>query len=572
MHLNKSYYIILLLLLSTISALAQSSKSYLEIKCTEKQHRHYRPICRLQGNYTSSAKAIKALQNRIAKLRTKGYCEANIDSITQQKKIIIAYVHLGKQYQFKTALTADSTHHSNTQNTFNNIYLSQQIQRKWLQKQNNRGYPFAKLSVEKITADSNQIATIWHLDRGDYMVWDTIITKGSAKIGKRFLHHYLNIGINKNFSEQTLQQVSQRLKSLDFAEQIKPAEIEFVQNKAQLYTYLNRAKSNRFDGIIGLQSSKYSNRMELTGEINLLLNNTFKAGESILFHWQKYEAKSQQLNLNLMYPYIIASTGCDLQLHISKHDSTYITTSINLGIRILQRGKQYVKVFYKNNSSHLIATLHLATATVLPNYADTKTNMWGIGIGLQRLNYPFNPQKGYRLACNLSVGTHTIDKNKAIPQQLYSNIKLANTLRNINWNAALYLPLFRKISYAIKSKGGWLSGSRLFANDLFQIGGLATLRGFNENSFRASQYVTARNELLLIPQKNTAFYLFCDVGYYRNQLDNHSYSDTPVGMGFGFNFATKSGIFSLNYAVGKQKNQDFSLKEAKVHFGFISRF
>ncbi len=572
MQIKNSSYVILLLLFSAVNALAQTNKPRLVIKCAEKHNGCYRSVYKLQGTYRTAQKAMEALQYHIRKLRSKGLWEANIDSIKRQQQVITAYVHLGKQYQLKNILLTDNTNQPASLKSITDIRLSQQAQKSLLKKLNNSGYPFAKFRAEQITTENNQLLTKWRLDKGEYTVWDSIITKGNAKIGKRFLHNYLNIAVGKSFSEQVLQKVSQRLQALEFVEEIKPAEIEFVKNKAQVYTYLNKTKSNRFDGIIGLQSGKNSEKLEVTGEVNLLLNNTFKAGERIQFNWQKYEAKSQNLALKFMYPYIIASAGCDLQLDIAKHDSTYITTAINLGVRILQRGTRYLKVFYENRTSNLIATQHLGTATVLPDYADTKRSMWGLGFSMQHLDYPFNPKKGYRLELNTALGTHTINKNSKIPEQLYEGVRLSSTLKHLQWNTAFYLPIFKNISYALKSKGGWLSGGSLFANDLFQLGGLATLRGFNENSFRASQYVTARNELLLIPKRNTAFYLFCDTAYYKNSIDGIKHSDTPLGFGFGFNFATKSGIFSLNYAVGKQKNQSISLKEAKVHFGFVSRF
>jgi hypothetical protein len=66
--------------------------------------------------------------------------------------------------------------------------------------------------------------------------------------------------------------------------------------------------------------------------------------------------------------------------------------------------------------------------------------------------------------------------------------------------------------------------------------------------------------------------LFADLAYYESEILEEKTSDYPIGLGFGLNFATKAGIFSLNYALGKQENQSFNLRSAKIHFGFISRF
>ena len=40
----------------------------------------------------------------------------------------------------------------------------------------------------------------------------------------------------------------------------------------------------------------------------------------------------------------------------------------------------------------------------------------------------------------------------------------------------------------------------------------------------------------------------------------------------GGSFETKAGIFSLNYAVGKQLNNPIDFSSAKIHFGFLNQF
>ena len=48
--------------------------------------------------------------------------------------------------------------------------------------------------------------------------------------------------------------------------------------------------------------------------------------------------------------------------------------------------------------------------------------------------------------------------------------------------------------------------------------------------------------------------------------------DFPVGIGAGLNFETGAGIFGISTAVGKTRDIPFNLRNAKIHFGFISVF
>jgi hypothetical protein len=45
-----------------------------------------------------------------------------------------------------------------------------------------------------------------------------------------------------------------------------------------------------------------------------------------------------------------------------------------------------------------------------------------------------------------------------------------------------------------------------------------------------------------------------------------------AGVGVGLALETKSGLFSLAYAAGKNKDLPFNFRESKIHFGFVSLF
>jgi hypothetical protein len=49
-------------------------------------------------------------------------------------------------------------------------------------------------------------------------------------------------------------------------------------------------------------------------------------------------------------------------------------------------------------------------------------------------------------------------------------------------------------------------------------------------------------------------------------------ADYPLGFGAGINMQTRAGIFSLNYALGKQFDNPINVGNAKIHIGYINRF
>ncbi|WP_372751705.1 BamA/TamA family outer membrane protein [Labilibaculum sp.] len=526
--------------------------------------------------------AFARLKNKISKWKQNAYWEASVDTVRFSKDTILAFLHRGQKYEwdeihFRYAdssglVSLEEFLELKQRKLIRSIDL-ESSPNKILNQMGNKGYPFAQLSLSEISISEEKISGEWSVELNDFIRWDEMIVKGNSKIKARFLQGYLGIHPNKTYREDRSEAISEKIENLAFVKEIKPAEIEFVSGKARVYNYLEKVAANQFDGIIGFQTNEDDNKLELTGEVNLLLQNTFLAGESIGFNWQKVDEDSQNLSVEFIYPYLITSSlGLDFTLDIEKKDTSYISTGIDMGIRFSQSGKNYSKLFFKRNSSSLLATDYLATATVLPDYADVASNLFGFAYNFENLDYSFNPKRGWILNLNLATGKHKIKKNSAISSELYDDVDLSGTIIDAEWTIELNVPIQQKISLRFRSKSGIRESNDLFQNDLFSLGGMNSLRGFNEDSFRASAYSVLTSELRFIPQQNSSFYLFYDAAYYRNDYLDDKTEDYPWGVGFGLNFATKSGIFSLNYGVGKQKNSTLDLQSAKIHFGFASRF
>lgn len=531
--------------------------------------------------FSSKELAVKRLKNEISKLKKNGYLEASIDSIAFRNDTILAIIHQGGKYDCMeinfTGITDLGLSDLGLQSlkrrksaSFSDLKI---VQAKVLTHLGDNGYPFAQLELLEINIDDKKVCGDWKIKQNNFIRWDSLVLKGTSNVKPKFLRKYLGIHPNKTYREKTVKSISDKINNLAFAKEIKAPEIEFSNGKAKIYTFLEKETANQFDGLVGFQTNKESKKLELTGEVKLVLENAFLAGESIRFKWQKYEENSQNLSLGIVYPYLFSSNlGVDFAFDIQKKDSVYLSTSFDMGIRFSQSGKNFSKLFFKRNSSSLLATNHLASTSVLPDYADIKSYLYGFAYHFENLDYFFNPKKGWNLSFTVATGTHKTNKNSNIRDELYDDIDLSNNLLDAEWILEYNIPIREKISFRMRNKGGIKDSKNLFQNDLFKLGGLNSIRGFNEDSFRVSDYSIITTELRFVPQKNSSFYLFWDGGYYSNKYLKNKIEDYPWGIGFGLNFATKTGIFTLNYALGKQQNTNLDFQEAKIHFGFVSRF
>ena len=80
------------------------------------------------------------------------------------------------------------------------------------------------------------------------------------------------------------------------------------------------------------------------------------------------------------------------------------------------------------------------------------------------------------------------------------------------------------------------------------------------------------NEIRFLFAKKSYLQAFFDFAGYEKRLTNNYRSDFPFGFGIGIAFDTKAGIFSLNYALGKQLGNPIKFASGKINFGYTAVF
>ncbi len=279
--------------------------------------------------------------------------------------------------------------------------------------------------------------------------------------------------------------------------------------------------------------------------------------------------------MRFIFPFIFKTPfGPDASFKLYKKDTTYLEVNPNLGIQYHLSGGNYFKAFVNQRQLSLINTKGLENLTTLPPYADITSTLYGLSLRSEKLDYRLNPRKGYSIVASAAAGNKTIKKNEKIDDVVYTGLKLKSVQYHGEILAELFFPLMNRSAIKLGANCAYLKNSTLFQNELFRIGGLKTLRGFDEESIFASQYFIFTLEYRFILEENSYLYFFGDGGYYENQSVSYSGDryDAPYGFGTGISFETKAGIFSISYALGKQFDNPVSFRGGKVHFGIVNYF
>jgi len=273
------------------------------------------------------------------------------------------------------------------------------------------------------------------------------------------------------------------------------------------------------------------------------------------------------------FPYLFYSSfGIDGAFAFEKKDTSYINLDFSLGVRYYLQQKNYLRAYYHLKTARLIGGNSLQYLTELPTDIDYKTHIYGLEIVFSKLDYLFNPRKGYAFSFTTAVGQRNIIKNNNITDSLYNEINLSSLQLQLQGQFDVYFPIKNKWVWYTAFKTGHLQATQLFENETFRLGGLKTIRGFDQQSIFASTYGIISNELRFIFSKKSYLQAFFDVAWYECKLNSGYRSDIPFGFGAGISFDTKAGMFSFNYALGKQLNNPIRLNNGKITFGYAVVF
>ncbi len=450
----------------------------------------------------------------------------------------------------------------------------------------NNGYPFATIALDSIVMDTSSLSASFKLEKNALIYFDTLDFGGTAMIKKRFLQNYANINPGSLYNESALTNLDARLSELPFLKVVRPMGIYFYGNKARPVVYLDNRKASSFDGIIGFApNSALNNKLVITGDINLKLQNLLGSGKSLEVNYRSFLSGSQDLQMKFNWPYFMNTRmGIDYAFRFLKYDTTYLDLFNDIGLQYRFAGNNYLKVFYQVQKVSLLQvdTNAILLNGALPVFNDVKNDLYGLGVRRSKLNYFLNPSKGYLVEMDIGAGTKRIIRNSTINSlripaggesyNLYDSLKLVTMQYRANLNFSKYFRLPSNFVLLTQARAAIVYAQNLFLNELFRIGGLKTLKGFDEQSIFANKYGIANIELRYLFQQNSSFILFGNAAWYQNAVRKPILEDTPWGVGAGMNIETGAGIFSLYYAVGKQRNNPVEIRNAKIHFGFINYF
>jgi hypothetical protein len=415
-----------------------------------------------------------------------------------------------------------------------------------------KGFSMSKSQLKSIRKANGILYCELFIEKSNKRTLDNIIINGYDKFPKSHKSNLVRLFKNKTFNQSNLEKLYTNINKYNFVNQIKYPEILFKKDSTITYIYLERAKSNTFDGVIGFTNDD-QNKITFNGYLDLQLDNILNSGEQFTLFWKSNGKEQKTFNASFEIPYVFNTpVGIKTELQILKQDSTFqnTRTSVNFG-------------YYFNYNSRLYAGYETTESSDIQN-----TNS---------INISDYKNRFYTTSFDYSI----IDRIDILfPEKTKIKFKFGAGQRNskIQSNNQFFLSLNAKHNFEINERNSinvkleshYLQSNQYILNELHRFGGINSIRGFNENSLQATLLTSLQSEYRYRLSSNLYTHTILDYAFYEDSLSNLKTNLYGVGLGIGI--LTKNGLLKLVYANGIQKQQNFNLSNSIVHLSLLAYF
>lgn len=505
------------------------------------------------------------INNRLIDLWSQGYLYSGVDSIQADT----VYMHYGKH----VAGRVDTLRVYNVEEgTFSVETISrgddfQQVVRKSLWRYANEGHPFVQVKLRGLEIRDETFSGSLDIFPGPVVRFDSISLLSKVNVGRDFLARALEVEKGKPYSERNYQNLQFYLQRLPFLRLQSPPDITFSEGKSIIYLDLAESGDNSFEGVVGLLPRQSSDeKLAITGYLNLGLVNLFKSGKSLDFTWNRFADESQAVDLSYYHPYLLSTPlFLSVQFNLLKQDSSFLTQSWQLESGTFLGKHSEVTVGYEVENGNLIDPQDL---DIVSGVADFSSKVYTLGLGSSFYPRPLSLKNQIRYHLKAGLGEKKIINNPAITSDAYDTLLLTSRLIRLNGGFKYLYRLMDRLALYHLTEGQLLYNDQILTNELARLGGLKTIRGFNENFFYAQHYAYSRLEIRQYFERSSYFMAFYDQMILSRQ-NNYS---APTGFGLGLTLDTSNGLFTFATAMGFSSNIPLDPNNIKIHLGYTSRF
>ena len=493
----------------------------------------------------------------VEKLIIKGYIDHQID---EKKKIndstfVFKYtlnqktnfIHIYMDSIYKKVIDPTSKDYIDI-----NFEESENFIKSIIGKLENKGYPFSKVNLTNIQKKNNTLFAQLNITLNSKRYINNFVVYGYEKFPEGQKKNLLRNYQKKLFTQSTLKNLYQDIEKLRYVKQTRFPETLFTKDSTNVFIYLEKSKTNSFDGLVGFTNSE-KQKLIFTGYLDLSLNNILNSGEKLNLQWKSNGQNQKTFDLATEFPFVFNSPfGIKAQLNIFKQDSTFQNTKTSLNIGHYFNYNKKLFLGYQSTESSDIQNINTGSLS------DFKNSFFTIGFEYKNYSTESIPfPENSNIDFNIGFGKRT--------SNVFSDHQTATYLtisQNIHIN--------QKNCINLKSQNYLLNSNHYFSNELERFGGSNSIRGFNESSLFGNLFLSILSEYRYILSSNLYIHSITDYAILQNKSSNNQ--NKLLGLGLGLGLLTKSGNINISYANGSSNNQPIKLSNSIIHIKYKTDF
>ncbi len=411
------------------------------------------------------------------------------------------------------------------------------------------GYGFTEIKLDQITSKTDTIIANVEVLLSKKRFVDKVVVNGYKHFPKKYIKNYLYIRPSTVFNKETIENTSIALNRLNFVKEIRKPEVLFMKDSTQLYIYVKKQNFNQFDGLVGFNNNG-NGKLQFNGYLDIQLNNSFNYGEQFSIYWSNNGADQERFKLKVKTPYLFKTPITpSIQFEIYKQDSSFVSRELLLTLDYaISRQSSFGTTLTSKESDNLL------TSNSQGLIEDYSKKLYG---GTYTFKNRAKSNTDFEITTALSTGNKTTNNTKETQYYLYLD-------------ALLTQKTTRRSSIYIHNRTEILQSANLVENELFQIGGANTIRGFYEQSIFTPSYTFTNLEYRVLTSVESYIYAFTDAGLSKDFIPKKY--DRLYSFGLGYAYKTKGGFVNLNYAFGKTNKNPFDFNQGVFHVKLTTLF
>lgn len=415
-----------------------------------------------------------------------------------------------------------------------------------------RGHLFAALEPRVRRSAGGRLGLDVWVREGPEVRVEAVHVRGARRTSDETIRRAMGLAIADLAAPSALRDAAERLERLGYFSAIQGP--RFVRGHGErgvgIEVGVEEARNRRAEGILGYRSR--GGETVLTGSVDLALHNLFGSGRELDLRWLRPRSDETRLEVHWLERWLFGtdlSVGVGFRQYIE--DSTYVDDQVSLDMRYplsaawegsLEFGRRRIVPGSRRVGETPPASL---------------TRSVTVAVGLFALDSALDPRRGARGQGSVELGRRDHE----------SQVSGRGGVEG-------FWPLGLRGGLRLATNLGGIAGPRE-RPDLIPVGGVGTIRGYDQGVFRTSHYLLGSLEWRWRTGPGSHVSLFADGGVVG--LDGGSSGDLLLdafqwhrvfGYGLGLSIPSRLGMVGLDYGIARGE----SLASGRLHIGMTTDF